>query len=58
MQNIRAELEDLAFRCIYPLRVSMLESAIKRSSGGRKRIVSKIRKELKSDILKLMGLKL
>ena len=47
MQNIRAELEDLAFRCIYPLRASMLESAIKRSSGGRKRIVSKIRKELK-----------
>ena len=47
MQDIRAELEDLAFRCIYPLRVSMLESAIKKSSGGRKRIVSKIRKELK-----------
>tara|TARA_B000000557_G_scaffold264412_1_gene269700 strand:+ start:817 stop:2973 length:2157 start_codon:yes stop_codon:yes gene_type:complete len=47
MQDIRAELEDLAFRCIYPLRASMLESAIKKSSGGRKRIVSKIRKELK-----------
>lgn len=47
MQNIRAELEDLAFRCIYPLRASMLESAIKKSSGGRKRIVTKIRKELK-----------
>ncbi len=47
MQDIRAELEDLAFRCIYPLRASMLESAIKKSSGGRKRIVSQIRKELK-----------
>ena len=47
MQDIRAELEDLAFRCIHPLRASMLESAIKKSSGGRKRIVSKIRKELK-----------
>ena len=41
MQDIRAELEDLAFRCIHPLRASMLESAIKKSSGGRKRIVSK-----------------
>ena len=47
MQDIRAELEDLAFRCIHPLRATMLESAIKKSSGGRKRIVSKIRRELK-----------
>jgi len=47
MQDIRAELEDLAFRCIHPLRASMLESAIKKSSGGRKRIVLKIRRELK-----------
>tara|TARA_B100001248_G_scaffold105489_1_gene78627 strand:- start:2264 stop:4447 length:2184 start_codon:yes stop_codon:yes gene_type:complete len=47
MQDIRAELEDLAFRCIHPLRASMLENAISKSSGGRKKIVSKIRKELK-----------
>ena len=47
MQDIRAELEDLAFKCIHPLRASMLESAIKKSSGGRKKIVGKIRKELK-----------
>ena len=47
MQDIRGELEDLAFRCIHPLRASMLETAINRSSGGRKRIVTKIRKELK-----------
>lgn len=47
MQDIRSELEDLAFRCIHPLRASMLESAIKKSSGGRKKIVSQIRKELK-----------
>ena len=47
MQDIRSELEDLAFRCIHPLRASMLESAIKKSSGGRKKIVSKIRKDLK-----------
>ncbi len=47
MQDIRGELEDLAFRCIHPLRATMLETAINRSSGGRKRIVTKIRKELK-----------
>ena len=50
MQDIRSELEDLAFRCIHPLRASMLESAIKKSSGGRKKIVSKIRKELKKHL--------
>ena len=56
MQDIRAELEDLAFKCIHPLRASMLESAIKKSSGGRKRIVSQIRKELKKH-LKSNGIK-
>ena len=50
MQDIRSELEDLAFRCIHPLRASMLESAIKKSSGGRKKIVTKIRKELKKHL--------
>ena len=50
MQDIRSELEDLAFRCIHPLRATMLESAIKKSSGGRKKIVYKIRKEIKSHL--------
>lgn len=48
MQDIRAELEDLSFRCIHPMRAKMLENAVKTSSGGRKRIVRKIRKELKT----------
>ena len=47
MQDIRAELEDLSFRCIHPMRAKMLENAVKSSSGGRKKIVDKIRKELK-----------
>ena len=41
MQNIRVELEDLAFRCIHPMRARMLESAIKQTVGGKKRIISK-----------------
>ena len=48
MQDIRAELEDLSFRCIHPMRAKMLENAVKTSSGGRKRIVTQIRKELKT----------
>ena len=47
MQDIRAELEDRAFKCIHPMRADLLKSAIKTSSGGRKKIVQKIRKDLK-----------
>ena len=47
MQNIRIELEDLAFKCLHPTRALMLESAIKQSVGGRKRIISKLRKQFK-----------
>ena len=47
MQNIRIELEDLAFRCMHPMRASMLESAVKRAVGGRKKIISKLRKQFK-----------
>ncbi len=50
MQDIRSELEELSFKCIHPLRAQMLENAIKSSSGGRKKIVDKIRKELKSHL--------
>ena len=45
MQNIRAELEDLAFRCLHPMRAKVLESAIKKAAGGRQRIISKLRKQ-------------
>ena len=48
MQDIRAELEDRAFKCLHPMRADLLKNAIKSSSGGRKKIVQKIRKELKS----------
>ena len=47
MQDIRAELEDLSFRCLHPMRAKMLENAVKSSSGGRKKIVEKVRKDLK-----------
>jgi guanosine-3',5'-bis(diphosphate) 3'-pyrophosphohydrolase len=47
MQNIRVELEDLAFKCIHPMRARMLESAIKQAIGGKQRIISKLRKQFK-----------
>ncbi|MDB9861609.1 bifunctional (p)ppGpp synthetase/guanosine-3',5'-bis(diphosphate) 3'-pyrophosphohydrolase [Gammaproteobacteria bacterium] len=50
MQDVRAELEDRAFKCLHPLRAQMLKSAIKKASGGRKKIVYKIRKELKAHL--------
>ena len=56
MIDIKNELEERAFRCIHPLRAEMLDSAIKKSSGGRKKIVEKIRKELKTN-LKTNGIK-
>ena len=39
MQDVRAELEDRAFKCLHPLRAKMLKSAIKKASGGRKKII-------------------
>ena len=47
MQNIRVELEDLAFKCIHPMRARILESAVKQTVGGRKKIISKLRKQFK-----------
>ena len=47
MQNIRIELEDLAFKCIHPMRARMLKSAIKQAVGGRQKIISKLRKQFK-----------
>ena len=47
MQNIRIELEDLAFKCIHPMRARILESAVQQTVGGRKKIISKLRKQFK-----------
>ena len=50
MIDIKNELEDRAFRCLHPLRAEMLDSAIQKSSGGRKKIIEKVRKELKANV--------
>ena len=50
MIDIKNELEDRAFRCLHPLRAEMLDSAIQKSSVGRKKIIEKVRKELKANL--------
>lgn len=43
MNTIRIEFEELGFKCMYPLRSSMIEKAVKRARGNRTEIVSNIR---------------
>ena len=50
MIDIKNELEDRAFRCLHPLRAEMLDSAIKKSSGGRKKIDDKFKEIIISKI--------
>ena len=42
MNNLYRELEDLAFKVIYPKRYERLTSAVKKNRGGQKRILNKI----------------
>ena len=52
MQSLRAELEDLAFECIHPIRAKLLRSAIKAASRGRSRIVYRLKKHIKYSLSK------
>ena len=51
MNNLYRELEDLAFKVIYPKRYERLTSAVKKNRGGQKRILNKIQKELSKRLL-------
>ena len=51
MNNVYRELEDLAFKAIYPTRYARLVSAIKKNRGGRKRLLKKIQKNLQRKLL-------
>ncbi len=51
MNNIYRELEDLAFKTIYPTRYSLLLSSIRKNRGGQKRILKKIEKKLQKRFL-------
>jgi len=47
MQSLRAELEDLAFECLHPVRAKLLKSAIKTARRGRSRIIYRLKKHIK-----------
>ncbi|MFL2707135.1 MAG: RelA/SpoT family protein [Gammaproteobacteria bacterium] len=51
MNNVYRELEDLAFRIIYPTRHERLTAAVKKNRGGQKRTLNRIQKELSKKLL-------
>ena len=51
MNNVYRELEDLAFKIIYPTRYERLTAAVKKNRGGQKRTLNKIQKELSKKLL-------
>ena len=52
MNNLYRELEDLAFKTIYPTRYERLIAAVKKNRGGQKRLLNKIQKEMSNRLLK------
>ena len=52
MNNLYRELEDLAFKTIYPNRYERLIAAVKKNRGGQKRLLNKIQKEMSDRLLK------
>ena len=51
MNNVYRELEDLAFKVIYPTRYERLTAAVKKNRGGQKRTLNRIQKELSKKLL-------
>ena len=52
MNNLYRELEDLAFKTIYPTRYERLIAAVKKNRGGQKRLLNKIQKQMSDKLLK------
>ncbi|MEK9650270.1 MAG: bifunctional (p)ppGpp synthetase/guanosine-3',5'-bis(diphosphate) 3'-pyrophosphohydrolase [Gammaproteobacteria bacterium] len=52
MQSLRAELEDLAFECLHPMRAKLLKSAIASARRGRIRIIYRLKKHIKYSLAK------
>jgi guanosine-3',5'-bis(diphosphate) 3'-pyrophosphohydrolase len=51
MNNLYRELEDLAFKTIYPTRYERLIAAVKKNRGGQKILLNKIQKEMSDRLL-------
>ena len=44
IHSLNKELEDLAFKTVYPMRFSILQKMIKKSRGNRKELMEKVKK--------------
>ena len=52
MNDVRLELEDRAFYCMYPLRATRLQAALKTARGNRKELVEQIQTSFEKRLLK------
>jgi guanosine-3',5'-bis(diphosphate) 3'-pyrophosphohydrolase len=50
MNNVYRELEDLAFKVIYPIRYERLEIAIKKNRGGQNKLLKKIQRDIEKKL--------
>ena len=46
MYELRSELHELAYRAMYPMRITRIERAVNKASGNRKQIVGEILESL------------
>ena len=51
MNNVYRELEDLAFKTIYPIRYQRLVNEVKKNRGGKRRLINKIQRSLEKKLL-------
>lgn len=52
MNDVRLELEDRSFYCMYPLRASRLQAALKTARGNRKELVEQIQASIEKRLEK------
>jgi RelA/SpoT family (p)ppGpp synthetase len=52
MNDVRLELEDRSFYCMYPLRATRLQAALKTARGNRKELVEQIQTSLEKRLIK------
>ena len=48
MNSVRMELEDLAFKALYPMRARRIYAAIRSAGGNRKSLINQVRNQVKT----------
>ena len=52
MNSVRMELEDLAFKALYPMRARRIDAAIRSAGGNRKTLINQVRNQIKTALLR------